>query len=87
MNKDGGAAFARPIGEWGDTNGQYNSPQDGMTMRQWYKGMAMQGLLASFREGDAVAPDPFNWLSSIAAKYADCMLAEDLAHEGGEDER
>jgi hypothetical protein len=78
MNKDGGAAFPCP---------HPSAPNEGMTMRQWYKGMALQGLLASFREGDAVAPDPFSWLSGIAAKYADSMLAEDAAHEGGGDER
>ena len=76
MNKDGGAAFPFVIED--ANNAKWKC---GMTMRQWYKGMALQGLLASFREGDAVAPDPFSWLSGIAAKYADSMLAEDAEHE------
>lgn len=48
-----------------------------MTLRQWYEGMAMQGLLAS---GLSVGAS-FESTAKIAAGLASAMLAEDAAFE------
>lgn len=69
----GEAAFPRPCGA---ANGvvQQSLEQKGMTMREWFAGMALQGFLAA-HTGDIQFPMP-----KAAAKdcfeYADAMLAE-----------
>jgi hypothetical protein len=64
MSNDGGQAFPRP-----------NVP--GMTLRDWYAGQALAGLLANpNRENN----DNWSWqtgtLTGDAYQYADDMLAE-----------
>lgn len=66
MAKDDGGGQAFPVaahGAW----------QSGMTLRQWYAGQAMQGLLASLTSDD-------DWsvvgLAQTAFAYADAMIAE-----------
>jgi hypothetical protein len=76
MKNDGGSAFP-----WYNGVDWCRSIYSGMTIRQAYKMAAIQGLLASFRDGDAISPDPFATLSDIAGKYADAMLAEDAEKE------
>lgn len=46
---DGGSAFPTlpPLHPEGGHPDGYPYPQDGMSLRQWYAGLAMQGLLAS----------------------------------------
>jgi hypothetical protein len=65
----------------------------GMTMRQWYKGMALNGMLNHITESDNGewpynddAQTPFESVAKAAGQFADAMLAEDAAHEkdGGE---
>lgn len=46
--------------------------ESGMTLRQWYAGMAMQGILA--REGDIY--DCSKDVAETAFRYADAMLKE-----------
>jgi hypothetical protein len=71
MNKrDGGHAFA-------------NASQDGMTLRQWYAGMAMQSIFGGIgaqivanRDGRY---DETNWAEVVAKnsfEMADAMIAE-----------
>lgn len=55
-----------------------SAPEPGMTMRQFYKAAALQGLCAC---GGQRPVDDF---IRDAAKLADAMLAEDLKHEKGE---
>ena len=58
-----------------EDHGLNGSP--GMTLRQWYAGMAMQGLLALPNgSGDAL-----NNLVKAAFTIADTMLAQDKASE------
>lgn len=72
QDKDGGPAFPRAMGEvnHGQGEGEYNGAQKGMTLRQWYAGMALQGMLA-YGSGvcgnDAVVKAAFD--------YADAMLS------------
>jgi hypothetical protein len=67
MNKntnDGGPAFPTQNGTRND---------QGMTLRDWFAGMALQGMLASCRPGYSyqIAEDA----TSEAFRYADAMLS------------
>ena len=72
--KHGNAAFPRPMGQDGRV---YSESQIGMTMRQWYKGMALQGVLSSLVDG--TKPEP---LVAYAASLADAMVEEDEKSKG-----
>ena len=71
---DGGPAFPRPSAD----HGSYGScEQDGMSLRDWFAGQALTGLLANpNRENN----DKWSWhtgsLTGDAYQYADDMLAE-----------
>lgn len=84
-------AFPQPIASHG--NGMYTSAEKfpsnaGMSLRDWFAGMALQGMLAcSLYSPDKVLDSrvPAKWdgpdgwgafLSGTAYKYADAMLAE-----------
>ncbi len=68
---DGGPAFPRRIeNSWGHLD------HAGMTLRQWYAGMALQGLLAN-DIGDCRPGDT----SHEAFLYADAMIAADQEDE------
>ncbi len=59
-----------------------NPAYRGMTMRQWYKGMALQGELAAQSMPDLVwgVTNP-NLLAEKCAMFADAMIAEDREAE------
>jgi len=76
MSKNtGGAAFPRPTGE-------YNSAQDGMTLRDWFAGQALTGGLSSEDEstGCVYTTTSDYTREEIAAreayKMADAMIKE-----------
>ena len=62
--KDGGAAFP---------NSHPLKLASGMTLRQWYAGMALQGILATNQKWDDVAVET---VSAWAREAADTMIAE-----------
>lgn len=75
--KDGGPAFPRPYSMAGgpDEARQACWEQDGMSLRDWFAGMALIGLASACNsegqwtgEGDGVA--------RVAFKIADAMLTE-----------
>ena len=67
-HKDGGPAFpAMTISE--------SVGFAGMTMRQYYKGQALIGLLSNQRDAAVIA-------ARTAAKCADAMIEEDEVHGG-----
>lgn len=68
---DGGPAFARP----GFTSEQTES-QEGMSLRDWFAGMALQGLLASNGRMSDESANPQKIVALAAYKCADAMLAE-----------
>lgn len=73
---DGGLAF--PVSRETNAEGytvQWKSP--GMTMRQWYAGMALSGLCAGadWVSGREVKLTGDNGLITIAWKMADLMIA------------
>ena len=62
INDDSGPAFARPDGET-------NYAQDGMTLRQWYAGQALAGVLPiqdSAKDPEAIA--------ALCFRIADAMV-------------
>lgn len=85
---DGGAAFARA----GIPTNWEEHAQSGMTLRQYYKGEALKGLLANpslVGWGFEMQPDKCGIDSNDnrkalvfkAGQFADALLAEDAAHK------
>jgi len=71
--KDGGPAFPTMLYELGGES-------DGMTLRDWYAGMAMQGMLAGldrdaqrFLQREA---EPTATMATACYKMADAMIQE-----------
>lgn len=84
MKNDGGPAFPKPIG-WNGlaSNDEHKcSPEAvGMSLRDWFAGQALQGLLSCPEaEGDeqpkevTSGDDWFPYLSHRAYQFADSML-------------
>jgi hypothetical protein len=70
--KDGGAAFPRPDMEY--RNGQIEIGSNGMTLRDWYAGQALAGLL-----GSGIASErgqSHEDVAEVAYLNADAMIAE-----------
>jgi hypothetical protein len=77
---DGGPAFPpmAPLESWGD-------PKQGMSLRDWFAGQALAGLLADPNEGpqdDETLEDAISRIAEGAYSYADAML-EARAKGGG----
>ena len=69
---DGGPAFSRPWSIVHDgTKRWWREAQDGMTLRQWYAGMALQGLLTR----DEAMKQSEASVAACCYRYADEMLA------------
>jgi len=64
MKTDGGPAFPVVFGD---------SAYSGMTLRQWYAGMAMQGILSSDIPNEIREAQVVGWAWSMA----DVMLAQE----------
>ena len=74
-----GPAF--PVAGQIDVTGMVHDFAPGMTMRQWYKGQALIGLVIATENPN----QPLGWsvelVASAAGDYADAMLAEDAKEE------
>ncbi len=73
---DGGPAFPRPMSDDGVPNNRggfdYSSGK-GMSLRDWFAGMAMQGILNKYSlERGAGSP----WIAAHSYEIAAAMLAE-----------
>lgn len=68
---DGGPAF--PVSGASVRNDGARSPGCGMTLRDWFAGMAMQGLVWPWTEGNE---DYYASCARGAYQMADAMLAE-----------
>lgn len=81
---DGGAAFPRPLGHNGQpTYSEVSTAQDGMSLRDWFAGQALNGCFASDRWIDGIDKNAAQLgvefaaaIAVMAYKYADTMLAE-----------
>ena len=71
MNLKDKPAFPRPMGgAFTKTGGEYNASQSGMTLLQYYAGLAMQGALA---DPEVNNPDA---LAKFSVKCANALIAE-----------
>jgi len=69
---DGGPAFpCQPLDAQGNP---CNAAQDGMSLRDWFAGQALQGYLAAFADASISFPKETK-AASMAYAYADAMLA------------
>lgn len=75
---DGGPAF--PLPEWSYPHGVSGIKiQEGMSLRDWFAGMAMQGMLAHSTRYKPRPGTSANWheaISEEAYQLADAMIAE-----------
>ena len=75
---DGGPAFPRPYSSTGDGMSVYS--QSGMTLRDWFAGQALTGLLTI----DHPLSVTIDGLASESYQYADAMLsarASEASHD------
>lgn len=83
---DGGFAFPvlPPICGDGHPPAGYPYPQPGMSLRDWFAGMAMQGILSAADSDEFEYYDPAmehaKWVPVTAYSIADAMIA---ARKGG----
>lgn len=83
---DGGPAFPVPPGIWtqlpGDSGSEWSAPERGMSLREWYAGLALQGIIACpgtsiGADGKPMSASVFREAASRAARlYADALIAE-----------
>jgi hypothetical protein len=77
---DGGPAF--PIQPFTQPNGEFDWGRDGMSLRDWFAGMALQGLLAANPQSSLLTAENVDRvMAEEAYKSADAMLA---ARKGAE---
>lgn len=72
---DGGPAFPRPQGHWAE-DAAGNDAQDGMSLRDYFAGQALNGLCHDYRANTAMESGVLAHLASHAYALADAMLAE-----------
>lgn len=70
IKRSGGLAFPRPADEYSGGAGQ----EDGMTLRDWFAGQALVGLL-SFSPGEGTEQMSAKAAAIDAFAFADAMLA------------
>ena len=73
MKNDGGPAFARPtfIHSRGCGTGYYVDGTNGMSLRDWFAGKALMGLLVHDANTGA-----FAYYAAESYRFADAMIAE-----------
>jgi hypothetical protein len=92
MDKTGGYAFARPRVYDPDyqANGNHTSSHPGMTLRDWYAGMAMQAIISNPNENiisaiqclmEEINVGLGEATASMAGEYADAMIKEKSKNE------
>lgn len=89
-SKDGGAAFPRPYSDNGLSSPNFHAfhARDGMSLRDWFAGMAMQAIIAKgevcvwYDEESRRASCLDEAIARGAYIYADALLAERA--KGGE---
>lgn len=74
MSNDNAIAPAFPIASVANANGEMQWGSDGLTKREYFAAMAMQGMLAS--ETEASNYGHVSLLAEQAVKRADALLAE-----------
>lgn len=77
---DGGPAFPFWEPKFAESPKEYI--RTGMSIRQWFAGKALEGLLSS----DTIRGG-FSEIATIAYKYADAMIDKDLQSTQGKEDR
>jgi hypothetical protein len=79
MRDDGGPAFPGESGQEMMSNGQWREPSySGMTLRQWYKGMALLGTVQSgIVTANVEQRNPTKDIATWCAAISDALIAED----------
>ena len=68
-------AFPRPAGPYVDGEGLANQDELGMSLREWYAGMALQGIIASRNiQSSACYKMDKEWVASEAFAFASAMI-------------
>ena len=73
---DGGPAFPIPPVGTGDPRDGMSQGSYGMTLRDWFAGQALAGLLANPGMIDTHNESAMQWVSSHAFHQADAMLIQ-----------
>lgn len=82
MNADGGPAFPVPPYGTGDPRDGMTPSRDGMSLRDWFAGKALAGLMAGYQSG----PMGIDACAQTSIDLADAMLrARELEQEGDDD--
>ena len=75
---DGGPAFSRAAGEYHGEDGRvyFARGQDGMSLRDWFAGQALSGILSSTdnESGRSAFTTTPAWIAEKAYEQADAML-------------
>lgn len=80
--KDGGTAFPTPVHRGMHDRDPVYDP--GMSLRDWFAGMALQGMIAAYWEGErGPNADESKTMTRGAYQFADAMLRE--REKGGRD--
>ena len=73
---DGGPAFPFTRTDFVDGKLGHDVLSQGMTLRQWYAGMALQGMLANGGHGNVTIGGVSLAYDEAAFVMADCMIAQ-----------
>ena len=76
MANDGGSAFPHFGKRDQDLTEPRMTVEPGMSLRDYFAGQALMGLLASADYGTGAGPATFDHYSACAYHHADAMLAE-----------
>ena len=74
-NKDGGPAFPRQHTVANANDPAFKLGCEGMTLRDWFAGQALAGLLASIKDAEEILNN-YAHAANEAWSYADAMIAE-----------
>ena len=72
--RNGGPAFPRPVGD--TKSGLWNGVQDGMTLRDWFAGQSLAGLLSNPGSRDGQFIKTAKDFAKYSYQAADAMIAE-----------
>ena len=74
-NTDGGPAFPRPFSQFKQDNRTIGvRHQSGMSLRDWFAGQALNGLVAGFPHGQGLQVPPLDQFATQAYEIADAMI-------------